>query len=323
MSNKQNSKKLQIIEKASLIDQEMMVGGRGFFSQLSLIFRRQFLKYYFVQPPLWKVLSRSKSKKARMSPEFLSIGAVRTGTSLLSDYIMQHPCVALPLAKEIGIGMFPMERYLRGQFPTIKEGEEIRKAHGKAITGFCSPVVPYAGFAHLASQVASPDNTKVVVILRNPVDRTFAHWRWDSALLKNIKTDPLWDKFPNFDGAMDIELDYISQGGGGITASAGAGGAGYIQHSIYLPFLKVLNQFYAKENTLFIKSEDFFENPISIAKQVYEFLDLPEYEPIETAVKNAGPVKETMSEETRKRLNDFFKPRNEALYEYIGRDLNW
>ena len=66
-----------------------------------------------------------------MSPAFLSIGAVRTGTSLLSDYIMQHPSVVLPLAKEIGLGMFPLERYIRGQFPTIKEGEQQEKAIGK------------------------------------------------------------------------------------------------------------------------------------------------------------------------------------------------
>ena len=175
----------------------------------------------------------------------------------------------------------------------------------------------------MASQVANPENCKVIVILRNPVERTFAHWRWDSALLKNIKTDPLWKEFPDFDGAMDIELDYISQGAGGITASAGAGGAGYIQHSIYLPFLKVLNQFYPKENTLILKSEDFFKNPTEIAKQAYEFLELPEYQPIRTEVKNEGPVKEVMSEETREKLNAFFKTRNEVLYEYIGRDMAW
>ncbi len=323
MASHQDQKKLNIIEKASIVDQEMMVGGRGFFSQLSLLARRQMLSYYFVQPPLWKVLLRSKSKKERMSPEFLSIGAVRTGTSLLSDYIMQHPCVALPLAKEIGLGMFPIERYLRGQFPTVAEGEEIKKAHGKVMTGFCSPVVPYAGFAHLASQVASPNNTKVVVILRNPVDRTFAHWRWDCALLEQVKKDPLWDRYPEFDRAMDIELDYISQGGGGLTAAAGAGGAGYIQHSIYLPFLKVMREFYSKDNTLYIKSEDFFSDPVAIAKQVYSFLELPEYEPIHTDVKNAGPVKDKMSDESRAKLEEFFKPRNEALYEYLGRDFQW
>lgn len=323
MATHQDQKKLDIIEKASLVDQEMMVGGRGFLSQLSLVIRRQFLSYYFVQPPIWKIVARSKSKKERMSPEFLSIGAVRTGTSLLSDYIMQHPCVALPLAKEIGLGMFPIERFLRGQFPTLAEGEKIKSQHGKSITGFCSPVVPYAGFAHLASQIASVDKTKIVVILRNPVDRTFAHWRWDCALLEQVKKDPLWDNYPNFDQAIDLELDYISQGGGGITAMAGAGGAGYIQHSIYLPFLKVLNQFYPKENILFVKSEDFFKDPVAIAKDVYKFLDLPDYEPIPTDVKNAGPVKDSMSDETRAKLTAFFKPRNEALYEYLGRDLNW
>ena len=316
-------KKIKAIEKATYIDQEMLVGSRNFFSRRWLVLRRQFLSYYFLQPPLWRVLVRSKSKEPRMSPSFLSLGAVRSGTTLFSDYIMQHPCVALPLAKEIGVGRFPVERYLRAQMPTIKEGEAIRKDHGKVITGYCSPAIPHAGFAHLSSQIAAPDDTKIVIILRDPVERTFAHWRWDSALLKKIKADSLWNEFPNFDGAMQIELDYISQGGGGMTTASGTGGGGYIQHSIYLPFLKVLNQYYPRQNILFIKSEDFFEAPIAIAKQGYAFLDLPEYEPIKVEVKNTGPVKEIMSEGTRALLTEFFKPKNKALYEYIGRDLNW
>ena len=60
MSKQFQEQKLKSIEKAARIDQEMMVGNRSFFSQLSLLAQRQMMDYYFVQPPLWKILARSK-----------------------------------------------------------------------------------------------------------------------------------------------------------------------------------------------------------------------------------------------------------------------
>lgn len=315
--------KIRIIDKATKLDHAFIEAkGKSWFTRKALWAKRQFMRYYFIQPPLWKIILRSKMHRQRMSPGFASIGAVRSGTSLLSDYIMQHPCVVLPLAKEIGLGLFPIKTLIEAQFPTLRDKEKIKSKYGHAVTGYCAPAMPYAGFAQLASKIAQPSSTKIILILRNPVDRTFSHWRWDSMLLQRVLTDPLWAGFPNFAEAMRLELDYISYKGGGLTTVSGVGGGGYIQHSLYLPFLKNLFQFYDKRNALFIKSEDFFLNPIEVAKSVYSFLELPDYEPIETEVKNAGP-KAILDDAIRQVLSDFFRPLNEELYEFIGRDLKW
>src|SRR3954470_171545 len=61
----------------------------------------QFLPYYFTAPPSWRVHLRKLSSASRVSPDFLALGAVRSGTTTLADYIMQHRCVVLPLAKEL------------------------------------------------------------------------------------------------------------------------------------------------------------------------------------------------------------------------------
>ena len=93
--------KLRAIRTATLVDQGM-VETRSWLKWTVLDIRRHFLKYYWMRPPLWRVLLRTLWDRNRMLPSFVSLGPVRSGTTLLSDYIMQHPCVVLPLAKEIG-----------------------------------------------------------------------------------------------------------------------------------------------------------------------------------------------------------------------------
>ncbi|MBL4608203.1 MAG: sulfotransferase domain-containing protein [Pseudomonadales bacterium] len=311
-------KKLEIIRRAAQLD-TAYINATG-SKKIALHLKRQFQPYYFMQAPLWRTAVRSLNNKHRVKPDFFSVGAVRSGTTLLADYIMQHPCVVLPLAKEIGMRDAPISRLLEAQFPTQKNKNAIEEQYGVAKTAYCSPVAPSLLFPLLARNV-NP-NGKVIMIMRNPVDRTFSHWRWDQVFMKRLKKDKLWKNFPGFDELIKLEIEASEQKATTGITLAGAGCGGYIQHSIYLPFIKSLHQNFGKENVLLIKAECFFENPTTTAKTVYDFFGLPDYNPVETAVENAGPKGE-MSEESRESLTDFFAPLNAQLYDYIGEDYAW
>ena len=80
---------------------------------------RLFASYHFQFPPRWRVELRAFPSTAnRAKPDFVSIGPVRSGTSALANYIFQHPCVALPFAKEIS---GRKEGHYLAQMPTKKE----------------------------------------------------------------------------------------------------------------------------------------------------------------------------------------------------------
>jgi len=323
MSLRRHRDKLRKIEQATYLDQQLLEA-KSTLAQAGFWIRRQFLGYYFTTPPLWKVVWRASLRRERMTPAFASLGAVRSGTSSLADYIMQHPNVALPLAKEIGLATMPRRDLIMAQFPSKREQARLEReiGGGRAITGYCAPVVPYLAFPFFASTIMPREGARFIIILRNPVDRTFAHWRWDSVLFDRVMKDPLWRRYPDFGGAVRLELESLRAGGGGLKTVSGPSGGGYIQHSIYLPFLKNLFRFYDKADALFIQAEDFFDNPLATAKAVYRFLDLPDFEPIPTPVKNAGPSA-TMDDATRRLLRDFFAPLNEDLYRFIGREFSW
>jgi hypothetical protein len=287
------------------------------YRRLFLTLRHQVRKYYFAHPPTWRVLLRSMSGQARMRPSFFSIGAPRSGTSALSSYILQHPHVVLPLAKE------PMPtiklRDTLAQFPTKRAERASLRKYGGAITGYCAPVIPYMPWIYMAKAV-QPD-AKIVLILRDPVERAFSHWRLDQLVLARAKDDPLWSQYPDFETIVELEIEACRRGGAGFQALYGSGSS-YFHHSIYLPFIETLFKHFDRESILIVNASDFYRDPQYTALRIYEFLGIPRVEPVLLKEKNAGP-KYVMSDATRSRLIDFFKPHNQALYSFIGQDFGW
>jgi hypothetical protein len=209
------------------------------------------------------------------------------------------------------------------QLPTVKQQREVEERYGMAITGYCAPAVPNLMFPHLLSGFAEGLELKFVVILRNPVDRTFAHWRWEMLLSRLPDDHPLRKGVPGFDELMAIEVEAArSFATSGSTFLSGAMNGGFIQNSIYLPFLKSLLKFWDRDRILVINAGDFFASPPTVARRAYDFLGLPAYDPVELPVRNAGPPGK-MKPETRELLQEFFAPLNRELFDFLGEDFGW
>ncbi|MBU3887103.1 sulfotransferase domain-containing protein [Methylosinus sp. KRF6] len=277
----------------------------------------QFRDYYFVKPPTWRIALRASSFESRMKPSFASIGAVRSGTSLLSSYIFQHPNVAVPLAKELA--QLPRLDYIEAQFPSRREQRRIERRYGSAITGYCNPIAPSLLMIFLAKAIC-PDG-RVVVVLRDPVERAFSQWRWDRMKNARVFSDPLWRFVPGFETIVKIEQEAIRCGGGGPDAFSG-NNQGYLQQSIYLPFLRLLFEQFRKEQIHIVNAAELFSDPAKVAKGVYKFLELPPVDPLIVHERNASPQFE-MPDGLRSDLSKFFRPYNEALYEFVGADFGW
>ncbi|MFG6107721.1 sulfotransferase domain-containing protein [Leptothoe sp. EHU-05/26/07-4] len=254
-----------------------------------------------------------------MIPDFALIGAVRSGTTVLSNYIMQHPCVVLPLAKEIGLNI-PTKELILAQFPTQKAGKKVQQRYGKAITGYCTPLMPRLDLPYFASALTT--NVKIIIMMRDPVERAFAQWRWDQVLISKVKQDPLWKNYPSFEDIIRLEIEYSHQLASISGFAISGPGGGYIQLSHYLPFIKKLFEFFDREQVLFINASDFFEHPVKTTQQIYQFLELPDYELIISTRKNSAPP-DQMTESAKQLLSEFFKPINQELYTFIGQDFGW
>ena len=146
----------------------------------------------------------------RMEPSFASIGAVRSGTSFLSSYILQHPHVVLPLSKEISFT--DTMRELMAHFPTLAAQRAAEQRFGGAVTGYCTPVMPNPLWIFLAKSMFP--NIRIVCVLRDPIERAFSHWRWDwTRFMSRRGKDPHWKGFPDFETFLAAEKATIRGGG--------------------------------------------------------------------------------------------------------------
>ncbi len=289
-------------------------------SRLGLLWtmlKHQFRPYYFVQPPRWRVRLRARNWRDRPPPDFASVGSVRSGTSALSNYLFQHPGVLLPLVKE------PIEgttRGMRALFPTRREREDVLREQGAAQTGLCTPGGASITYPFMLKAI-NPD-LKVVVILRDPIERAFSHWRWDDEIGAGEEPDvSLRREFPGFDELVELEMADAERGGVGWTTTAGV--AGYLKQSIYLPFMTVLLHVFPREQIKVVHAADFFADPIAVTKECYAFLGLPPCEPRIMSERNAAPARHSLSARTRERMREFFEPYNQRLYQLLGRDFGW
>ena len=284
-----------------------------------ILFKHQFKKHYFILPPAWRILLRMRNADQRMIPAFTSTGVIRSGTSSMSNYILQHPCVVMPLSKELG-ALSPRLNAVKAQFPTLKEQQQVASRLGMAITGDCTPVIP--GLTQLYWMKAINPDMKYIITLRDPVERTLSHWRWHRMITKPFSHDPLWSAMPDMEETLRQEMQYFDTGTVGFITFCGASSTGFIHQSCYLPFLQQLYKEVPEENIMIVQSEAFFKEQASTAKAVYNFLGLPDYEPVE--IKETNPSEDIVVSDTlRQELSEFFKPHNQKLYEFLDKDFGW
>ncbi len=287
------------------------------FEKAMLLLRHQFRSFYFVDTPIWRVLARKRNLDKRVAPDFWLTGAIRSGTSSLSNYIFQHPSVVLPLSKELSTIMY-QQYYFKAQFPKKLQVEKVRQHTGKALTGHATPSAPATNMIYFNKKL-NPD-MKLIVILRDPVERTISHWRWDLMKTGNLRKDPLWKYMPDFEQSMRIEMKEVKEMGCGFSLPNGS--SSYLRHSIYGPSLELMMKEMGRENIYLVEAQDFFINTNEVVNGVYDFLGLPQCTPVPVKETNHSPPFD-ISEEIKQELASFFQPFNEKLYELVGKDFNW
>lgn len=110
-------------------------------------------------------------------PSYIVAGAMRCGTTALHSYLREHPDVAVASSKEVHFFDQKYERGLewyRDQFPD---------SAGASAVGEATPNYMFSTVA--LDRIASvlPD-VKLVVVLRNPIDRAYSHYWHDRARSK-------------------------------------------------------------------------------------------------------------------------------------------
>ncbi len=260
-----------------------------------------------------------------IKPDFLIIGTQKGGTTSLFNYLCKHPNVFSSENRENNkeIHYFDLnyqkgDEWYQDQLASKEELNKcIENTKGKVLIGESSPY--YIFHPHCPERIHKDlPNVKLIVLLRNPVYRAYSHHKMEYAR----GTDDL-----DFETAIHQEekrlKNEIKQMIMDNTYNSYAHQHySYLERGKYINQLKEWLEFFDKEQILTIKSEDMFEDPDSIFKEVCEFLELPVISLNEYEAHNKGNQLQ-MPDEMKQELNKYFKPYNFLLYTFLGRDFNW
>ena len=103
-------------------------------------------------------------------PNFLIIGAQRCGTTSLYNYLIQHPQIVPSSKKEVhffDLNFHLGQSWYEKHFPEVSDN---------ILTGEASPY--YIFHPLCPKRIFDYDpSVKLIVILRNPIDRAYSHYR--------------------------------------------------------------------------------------------------------------------------------------------------
>lgn len=266
------------------------------------------------------------------NPNFIIIGAQKSGTTSLHHYLKQHPNLTGSSIKELHY--FDQKIHF-GYSLNWYKGNFIRTSIRPQLFFESSP--SYIYHESIPKQMASSiAGVKLILILRDPVKRAFSAWNmyhdiFDRKRLKRFKRqlrpgemNPIYknfflnrQSFPSFHEAIQIELELIKNGTS-IEPSL-------LRRGLYAQQLKKYYEFFDKKDILVLGFKELITNLNQTLNKVTEFLEVEKisFPEITKSHKNSRKYPQKMTPGEEQFLIDFYKKPNEELFQLIGFKPNW
>jgi len=256
----------------------------------------------------------------RVIPDFLVIGAKRCGTTSLYQHLSEHPCISR--SPHDNIGFFNENYHLginwyKSLFPTVFYKKKMESKNKQCL--FFDVTSTYMEEELTAKNVYEVNpNQKIIVILRNPVDRAYSHYH------VNVKEKSEKRSFEDavFEEMNRIKSERIIQNKNKNLRVFTPNNIHYLKKGFYALQLKSWFKIFPREQILVLSTEEFQEDQNLIYKKIFDFLNIPNMK-----IKNTEKMEKgnyiPMKDETRKLLLDYFRQYNYELFELINNEFDW
>ena len=263
---------------------------------------------------------RKATWRARPLPDFIIIGAQKSGTSSMHDYLIQHPQLySSPFKKEIHFfdssthqkktnSIKNGEIWYHAHFPSRRERGVGSKTFENTPNYLLHPLVPGRIF-DLIPEV------KLVALLRNPAERAISHY----FMCRRKKTEPLpmLEAFQQEQARLEKALNDQGQENAFSRKS-------YLSGGRYAEQLERFFRFFPAEQILLLASEEFFIDPHKSLRRVFDFVSVDaDFKVPNLTPRNVGTGRSEVSPAVREFLDEYFKPFNQALYDLTGQNFGW
>lgn len=275
------------------------------------------MKAHLPRPPLPALLTSA----FRPLPDFLILGTQKAGTTSLFASLGEHPSLWIPTCKECHYFDQPWKPswVYRSFFLLRTRRERLEMGLGHPVQ--LGEATPYYLYHPRAPQRAFDliPNAKLVVILRDPVQRAYSHY----AHSQRRRYEPL-----SFEEALEQEEARTHGEEERLARSAFARSDPhqrytYFARGLYAQQLKRWMALFPQSQFHVEFSEDLFIEPERVVNRIETFLGVPCRTGLTFPKANAGGKRDKMSEATAASLRSRYAEANAELESLLGRSLPW
>lgn len=242
-------------------------------------------------------------------PDFLIIGAARSGTTTLYSYLQQHPFIYLPKNKRPEPHFFlKNEEYNKGFEYYIQKyfsDTSINQKKGEASTSYLfQEYVPSRIYQHIP-------NCKFIVMLRNPIERAISNYivTYQNDIETLSFEDAIIQEKTRTNNPKNIFEKEVQP-------------FAYLARGLY--YHQILNylKYFKKEQFHFIIFDDFIDNPNKELKKIVEFLNISQFEFSKIERQNeSNKMDINISNELNFFMHNYFKDDIDKLSNLLDKNL--
>jgi Sulfotransferase domain len=232
---------------------------------------------------------------------FIVPGAQKSGTTALHHFLNKHPQIALPDRQELHF--FDDEDFFSGPVDYNGLHRHFRLGRCHVLAGEVTPSYLYWKPAMERIHAYNPQ-IKLVILLRNPVDRAFAHWN----MQRFKKREPL-----DFLDAVKEEPKRLAG-----PLSIKSRRFAYLVRGFYSSQLERVFEFFPRAQVKIIKFEDFRDHKQDTLDSVFDFLGVKRLPVGRDPDRNVVPYQRSMTAQEREYLLEIFAKEIGKLEQMLG-----
>ena len=245
-------------------------------------------------------LFRTKRRKIDRL-DFILAGAQKSGTTALHYFLTKHPDISMGDQQEMHF--FDNEEIFSGPVDYELLHRHYPPVGGSTIAGECTPIYIYWKPAMERIWKYNP-KIKLLILLRNPIDRAFAHWN-----MQRFKgREPL-----DFLEAVKEERKRAQE-----SAPLQSRRFSYVARGFYGEQLERVFKFFPQEQVKVIKSEEFREKNSETLDSIFRFLGARSRAMPRNKDRNVVPYERAITPEERQYLSAMFVEDIAKLEQMLG-----
>ncbi len=249
--------------------------------------------------------------RAGRDPDFLLLGAMKSGTTSLFDYLCRHPDIAPGIRKEV--------HYFDNDFDHAPAWYRAHFPEGPALTGEASPYYLFHPLAPARAAARLPD-ARLLAILRDPIERAWSHYQHN---LRKGREPRSFEEAIEAEPAM-VEAETRRLVAGNCPYSFPHHRFSYLSRGFYHGQLQAWLEHFPRDRLLVVFSDDLEQHPEQVLDACFAHLGVAPWKPPEALPRrNFHGGYAPLGAETRARLERLYQPHDQALADWLGSPLPW